>query len=319
MLLGMLRVIAPALVSATALCLGIECLAAQTSGNLSIQVTVTATGMSPPAGYASAQLIFDDTFSSPLLDTTKWNNCLGDDHYGCWRDNGNLPAPYSALNANTTNGEAYYYPYPAGYSTNLSGNHLVTGSGLRTIATVNNYFASLGYVWASSAITSFGHFYLPGNTGGYVQWRTKFPDCTHGAWMALWFLPRGTGSGGAEMDLNECGYLPAGGASNANYMLATHWHGANGNQVVINTGKDLSVDYHIYGIEYNPNHWWKVYLDGVLMQTWSGAIGNDDYELIMDFEFAGSGASGYHTVFDTTNFPGPYEGDISEVQMYSLH
>jgi hypothetical protein len=55
------------------------------------------------------------------------------------------------------------------------------------------------------------------------------------------------------------------------------------------------------------------------MLTWSGAIGNDDYELVMDFEFAGSGASGYHTVFDTTNFPGPYEGDISEVQMYSLH
>jgi hypothetical protein len=155
------------------------------------------------------------------------------------------------------------------------------------------------------------------------------PDSTHGAWAVLWMLPRGTGTGGAEIDIQESGYLPGNGAPNANYMLASNWHGQGGTQAVQNAGVDLSSTYHVYGIEYNPNGWIKVYLDGALKASWvSGVngvgIGNDAYELIIGVEMMNSAGqtpdgSGWHTISNTVNFPGPFELDVSEVQVYNLH
>src|SRR5690242_1244598 len=71
---------------------------------------------SPPAGYSSAQLIFEDQFTTPTLDTRKWNPWLGDDQWGRWGNNGKLASPYSGSNCDATCSNSlqvmYYDPYP---------------------------------------------------------------------------------------------------------------------------------------------------------------------------------------------------------------
>jgi hypothetical protein len=289
------------------------------TGTLAVSAATGTTSLSPPAGYTTSQLIFDDQFSNSTLNTNNWNPWIGNDQYGRWSDKGNLPSPYSGMNEPGAYQIMYYDPYPAGDSTNISGQHLVTGTGLREIASPSSYFSNLGYSWVASGISSYGKVYLPA-TGGYVQFLAKMPDSTHGAWAGLWFLSKGGSA--AEMDLQESGY-PAAGAPNANYVLASHWQGPGGNQVIQNTGVDLSAAYHIYGIEYNPGQWWKVYLDGKLMASWINGVNgvvipNDAYEILIDLEFAGSTASPWHTIANATSYPGPFEFDVREVQIYKL-
>jgi hypothetical protein len=183
---------------------------------------------------------------------------------------------------------------------------------LAEIANPNNHFSNLGYSWASSAITSYGHAYLPA-TGGYVQWHAKMPDSRYGAWAGLWLLS----SGGAEMDIQESGY-PSGSAP-VNNVLASHWQGSGGSQIIQDAGVDLSASYHTYGVEYRPGQSWKLYLDGKLMATWtSGVPTNAAYQVLIDNEIAGPSANGWHTVADPANHPGPFELDVDGVQIYSL-
>ena len=93
------------------------------------------------------------------------------------------------------------------------------------------------------------------------------------------------------------------------------WNGQS--QVSIDTGIDLSAGYHTYGMEYRPGQSIKMYLDGVLMNTWTSNIATGPYEIIMGVQMAHN-ASGWHTVIDTSNYPGPFEMDISDVQVYHL-
>jgi hypothetical protein len=286
-----------------------------------------ASSLTPPAGYTSNQLIFDETFPGATLNARNWNPWLGNDLYGRWDDLGRLPFPYSGMNQPGAFQTEYNDPYPAASSVNISGQHLVTGGGLRAIAAPNNHFSSLGYSWASSAVSSYGKFYLPG-TGGYVQIRAKMPDSRHGAWAGLWLLSKGGAAG--EMDLQESGYTidTTGKTPSPNYQLASAWHGAGGNQIVQNSGVDLSAAFHTYGLEYKPGGWWKVYLDGQLMASWINGVNGvvvpkDAYELVLDLEIANpAGVSpsvaGWHTLSDPVNYPGPYELDVQEVRIYRL-
>lgn len=279
--------------------------------------TTTGTAMAPPAGYTTSQRVFEDTFSTSSLDLTKWNPWLGDDRYGRWSDQGLLSSPYSGMNCNSTCSATYqimyYDPYPYGGSQNTTGAHMAAGSaGLRQIATPSSYFGSKGYRWASAAISSYGKAYLPA-AGGYVQWRAKMPDSRYGAWAGLWLLS----ANGAEMDIQESGYVK--GSAPVNNVLASHWQGTGGSQIIQDTGADLSAGYHTYGIEYRPGQAWKVYLDGRLMATWtSGVPTNAAYQVLIDLEIAGPNAAGWHTVSDAASHPGPFELDVSEVQIYKL-
>ncbi len=279
-------------------------------------VTVNAS-LPPPAGYSTAQLIFEDTFASASLDTTKWNPWLGDDTYGRWGDRGALPSPYSAENAGSYQIQ-YNDPYPYGSGAGTNGNHLGGGSGiLQEVATPSGYFSSLGYSWASGAVSSYGKEYLPAE-GGYLQISAKMPDSSYGAWGCLWLLPT-AGSNGAEFDLQESGTYGTTGSSTANDILASHWWGGSQTQHTANTGTDLSAGYHTYGVEYRPGQSWKVYLDGNLMFTWTDGVStNAAYQVIIELEMAGSSTAGWHTVADPVNHPGPFELDVNDVQIYSL-
>lgn len=278
----------------------------------------SATSLPPPSGYSTSLLIFEDNFISPTLDTTKWNPWLGDDRYGRWGDQGALPAPYSAMNCNSTCSNSYqiqyYDPYPYGYGMMTTTSHMLGGGAgnLALVARPSGYFGNLGYSWATAAVATYGKAYLPAG-GGYVQWHAKMPDSRHGAWAALWLLS----NGGAEMDIQESGYTW--GSANVNATLASHWQGSGGSQIIQDTGRDLSAGYHTYGVEYRPGQSWKVFLDGSLMASWtSGVPTNAAYQLIVDFEIAGPNTSGWHSVADPVNYPGPFEFDIDDVQIYSL-
>ena len=288
-------------------------------GQLQFSLTLpVGTSPRPPAGYTATQMIFEDQFTSAALDTKKWNPWLGDDQWGRWGDQGKLPQPYSGTNCDSTCSGSFqvmfYDPFPYGYGTNVSGKHLVGGSGhLAQIASPSSYFSSLGYSWASAAISSYGHTYLPA-TGGYVQIHAKMPDSRYGAWAGLWLLS----TGGPEIDIQESGYTH--GSAPVNNVLASNFHASGASQIVQDTGVDLSAAYHTYGVEYRPGASIKIYLDGKLMATYtSGVPTNAAYQVLIDVEIAGPNATGWHTVANATNHPGPFELDVDDVQIYSLN
>ena len=73
-----------------------------------------------------------------------------------------------------------------------------------------------------------------------------------------------------------------------------HYHGGGG--VVgnnVNTGVDLSADYHVYGMEYIPGQSIKMYLDGVLRATYTQNIPTGAYEILINLQVAGSQAAGW--------------------------
>jgi len=69
--------------------------------------------------------------------------------------------------------------------------------------------------------------------------------------------------------------------------FATDWHGTGGTQIRTNVGVDLSAACHVYGMEYNPGNWLKMYLDGRLMATYTTDIPTEPYEIILDLDIAG--------------------------------
>ena len=281
-----------------------------TSSSSANNNTVAASGaMAPPTGYSASQLIFEDQFTSATLDMTKWTACIGETRWGCWNDQGNLPSPYSGSNHGGEDIE-YVDPYPAGYATNTAGNHTVTGNGggLRLIATPSSKFAP-NYSWATGYVVSAGKFSIP-SSGGYVQFKAKMPDSRYGAWGTLWFL-----DGSAEIDLQESGTCGGcQGSDSANRILAMRVFGS-GNQVTVDTGVDLSAGYHIYGMEYRPGQSIKMYLDGKLEHTWTSGVPTGAYEIVMGVQIAQD--VDWHTVVDSAH-PGPFEEDVSDVQVYSL-
>ena len=281
-----------------------------------VSTAVAAEFLPPPAGYTRSQLIFNDAFASSSLDQIHWNPWLGDPRYGRWNDFGKLPNPYSGGNCpkrcSTSYQIMYDDPYPYGFNVDVSGSHLLGGPwGLSIQAAPSSHFASLGYSWAASAVSTASKTVLPA-TGGYVQWHAKMPDSRYGAWGALWLLS----ADGAELDVQESGYIH--GADPVNNVLASAWHGG-GAQIIQNAGFDLSAAFHTYGVEYRPGQSWKVYLDGKLMAQWTtGVPTNAAYELIMDMEIAGPLAAGWHTVADARLDPGPFIEYIDDVQIYKL-
>ena len=158
---------------------------------------------------------------------------MGDETYDRWGNLGTLPWPYSGMNYSTSAFQVMYNdPYPYGYQINTTGAHLTGGNGnLALEAKPSDQFSSLGYSWASSAVTTYDKAYLPA-TGGYVQWSAKMPDSRYGAWAGLWLLS----PNGAEMDIQESGYFS--GTTDVNSVLASNWHGSNGSQIVQDTGVD---------------------------------------------------------------------------------
>jgi hypothetical protein len=246
-----------------------------------------STSSSPPSGYNSALLIFEDRFLSSTLDSTKWIPQIAD-QTGVWRQS--VPAPYSAADAGLYDAE-FFDP-----------GRVLTGAGLELVATRDNTFP--GYTWRSGCISTHGLFTFQ---GGYAQFLAKMPDSRTGMWGGLWFL-----EGGAEIDLQESGFL----GSHPNNMMLSNLHSAGNAQSLNDTGMDLSADSHLYGMEYRPGVSIKMFLDGVLMTTYTQNIPTGAFTIVIDLQVA-QNAAGWHTNAGSTT-PSPSDFNVTDVQVYNL-
>lgn len=291
--------------------------ASQAESILAATPAPSSSVMAPPAGYTASQLIFEDQFTGATLNANNWNPWMGQNG-NRWGDLGRLPSPYSAGSNNAATTISYDNCYPAGTAVdNGAGIHLLTGaSGLQAIASPDMTYSSLGYTWAGAQISSYGHMYLPA-TGGFLQIRAKMPDQRWGGWGALWLLPNG-GTDGSEFDIIDGGVNVAGnGNSASNSTMFSKWFGT-GEGSFYSAGVDLTADFHTYGVEYKPGYWFKVYLDGKLIHTWTnGVSSNAAYEIIITNQIANPSDSGWHSVPDA-NHQVPFTLTVDDVQIYKL-
>jgi hypothetical protein len=87
-------------------------------------------------------------------------------------------------------------------------------------------------------------------------------------------------------------------------------------QSLTDTGKDLSNDYHVYGMEYRPGVSIKMYLDGMLMATYTTNIPTGAFTIALSLQVA-QNASSWHTGV-TASTPSPSVFAVSDVQVYQL-
>ena len=262
----------------------------------------TDAGMSPPPGYTSQQMIFDDQFSGTSLDTTKWNTFIGAQGI-VWNNNGSLPLPYSAPNASGT--EAAMFG-PSQVSVN-------NGLTLTAQRNTNQYAGT--YPWISGVVTTEGKFSLP-TSGWYVQVKVKMPDQSKGMWPAIWFLPGVSGTPVNEFD----GYEGGAPVADPNQLGVSNYFTNQGlKNRLWNTDVDVTAGYNIYGFQFIPGHSITVFFDGT--QVWQLDASNgvtitaEPYEIILQLEVASEDASYWHTV---TNANTPTSSmEVAEVQVYS--
>ncbi len=267
--------------------------------------TTTTTTLSPPAGYTSKQLIFDDQFSGTSLDTTKWNTFMGSQGI-VWNDDGNLPPPYSGPNVPTNLTEqAMFGP-----------SQVAVNNGLTLTAQPNTNGYAGTYPWISGVVTTEGKFSLP--TGGwYVQVEAKMPDESQGMWPAIWFLPGVPGTAFNEFD----GYEGGSPLGDPNQVVSSIYFADQGfvhDRWI--TGADVTAGYHTYGYQFIPGQAITLFFDGKevwhLRASTAVTITAEPYEIILQLEVAGPNALGWHTL---TNANTPTSSmEIAQVQAYSI-
>ncbi len=281
-------------------------------------------GMSPPSGYSTSNLIFDDGFTGTSLNTSNWNTYMGAQG-GTWNNNGDFASPYSGPNS-PTNG---------GAGTNLemyAPSQVVVNNGLTLTAVPNTSGPTASYAaagsapydtpstepfatWLSGVVTTEGKFSLP--TGSwYVQVKAKMPDQTQGMWPAIWFLPGVSGTQSNEFDGYEGGWL----GPDPNQIMHSDYFAPQGQQqLAYSVGDDVTAGYHIYGFQFIPGRSVTAYFDGRKVWQVSASSGititGEPYEIILQLEVASQQISGFHTV--PTSATPSATMDVAEVQAYS--
>jgi hypothetical protein len=260
--------------------------------------------MSPPPGYTSNQLVFEDQFAGTTLDSTKWVTYLGSNG-GVWNNNGQIPLPYSAPTAGHPDMSMF------------SPSQVTVHNGLTLTAQRNtNQWAST-WPWISGVVTTEGKFSLPPG-GWYVQVKAQMPDQTQGMWAGIWFMPDTGTSPVPEMDGYEGGMLnysstPQNRLGSSNYFSPQGQKGS-----IYDVGVDMSAGFHIYGVQFLPGTSITEYFDGKQMnQTLASSgvtIASGTYQLMLQLQVAAPFTNGWHTV---TNANTPTSAmQIAEVQIY---
>ncbi len=271
--------------------------------------TVPSGAMSPPVGYTTQQMIFDDRFSGTSLDTTKWNTYLGAEGI-VWNNFGGLPLPYSADNSVANGG--------SGNNREMYGPSQVSvDNGLKLTAQRNTNQYAGTYPWLSGVVTTEGKFSLP-TAGWYVQVKAKMPDVSQGMWPAIWFL---CGTKAGCRDDNELDDFGGGWLGNPNEQGESDFFADQGQQEAVwsTDGVDVSAGYHVYGLQLILGKSITGYFDGrkvwQVLASSRVSIAGEPYEILLELQVASGKTSGWHTVANT-NTP-PSSMDIAEVQAYS--
>ena len=133
--------------------------------------------MTPPSGYTSSNLVFNDSFAGNAL-SPSWNPWMADaggggSMSGAWFANG---SGGSAVGTNSGNFLADY-DLPS---------HVAVNNGLTLTATRQSQaVGGETWPWTSGVVSTEGHVAF---TGGYVQVSMK-QAAGNGAWPAIWLLP----------------------------------------------------------------------------------------------------------------------------------
>lgn len=261
------------------------------------------TGMAPPAGYATGQLVFDDQFSGTALNSARWSTFMSGQGAEPWNSDG-LPAGDSA--AGTHFHQTYFSPA-----------QVAVNDGLSLTMVPDTTYSSLGYLYRSGVVTTDGKLTL---RSGYVQIKAKMSEASLGGWPAIWFIdPRNGGS--QEIDLQEGGLTPEGvrlpaGTPENNIFVSTY-HTPSGSQSSFSyaTPEPMNAGFNIYGMEYIPGRSIKTYFNGKLIGSWTQDVSTTPYEIVVWNTQASAGASGFHT---TGKSPNPSVLSVAEVQVYAL-
>jgi hypothetical protein len=267
------------------------------------------TGLGAPAGYSTANLTFDDMFNGPILNTNAggWSNGF----------TGSSPGPIGAGHTGTVTHQTYFSP-----------NEVTVNNGLNLGLDYDTTYTSSGFNTRGGAISSKWTI-----NSGYVQVRARFESSLAGQGPGIWLSSFTAGSGAAEIDMHEAGFLynetgaPPGTSPDFNYAM--NFHQVNGTQGVayqpgVNWYNTDLTKYNTYGMEVNPSApgggTVKYYLNGTLMAVQTGNVPNIAWTLFIWNAFYTPTQSGYHTVGGTGS--GLSVGDnltqVSEVQVYSL-
>jgi hypothetical protein len=245
--------------------------------------------MAPPAGYSTANLVWDDGFQGTTLDSTHWSNVVG----------GPVPIPQWGNCCGTP----------------------VVNNGLKVANTTN----PRSNADTSNPATGKALFHFP--SAFYLQVRFKVTDTSQGFWPAIWFpyddwtTQSNEPVNGNEIDLFEGGML--GGActqADINSCVEFNYGGASTqdpqwDQGFYNVGYDITQNFVTMGVEVVPGQHAKFYVNGKLvLDDEKGAnIGSvPNYNLQITPQ-GSPGTTGWHT-----NGPGSGSMSIAEVQVYSL-
>ena len=265
------------------------------------------TGMLPPPGYTSQQMILDDQFAGSSLDRANWNTYITSRAANGmpWNDDGS---------GGSGEGCQYHDQYWLPSQVTLNNGLAITAAKQATPGTCGSN--SMTFPWRSGVISSYGHFQFD---GGYVQVIAKLPSAS-GLWPGMWMLPGpgGTGGDNYEMDIFEGGYTGNGVSPNQNFSWFLHTPSGTGGDTT-NAGVNLTSGYHIYGVKWIPGQSVTWYLDnkevGQLTST-QYPIPNEPMELILSMGVANSATSHWHSQYSSST-PATGQLLVSEVQVYS--
>jgi beta-glucanase (GH16 family) len=266
-------------------------------------ITKDATGMAPPAGYSSNQLIFDDQFSGTSLNPAHWNTAMSGQGNGLWNPQG-LPAGDSAAGSS--------------HQTFFSPSQVSVNNGLTLAMVHDSRYSSLGYGTRSGVVTTYDKFTLQ---SGYVQIKAKMSDAATGGWPAIWFIDPNGGGGSQEIDLQEGGFtaksvgLPNRTPENNIFVSTYHTPSGSQSDFTYVTRKPMNAGFNIYGMQYIPGRSIKTYFNGRLVGSWTQNISTTPYEIVIWNAQASPNTSGFHT---TGASPDPSDLSVAEVQAYAL-
>jgi hypothetical protein len=249
--------------------------------------------MATPSGYSASNLIMDDRFQGTSLDTSHWSDVMGG------------PAPDVG---------------PWGHYTGTP----VVNNGL----TLTNANGTASMVDTANPATGKNLFTFPAN-GFYAQVNLKVTNMSDGFFPGIWFpFDDGLHYNANEIDMFEGGFLPS------NYGLSGHpvdnlvesnyggcpCEDLHWEQVVVDSGEDITRNFVTVGVEYVPGNHLNYYLGQggtrrlIFSDTNASNIGAfAGYNMVITPQGTPWDSSVWHT-----QGAGTGSMYVAEVQVYSL-
>jgi beta-glucanase (GH16 family) len=260
--------------------------------------------LSTPAGYSNANLVYHEGFDGTALNST-WNKYITSKAANGY--------PWNSYNGGSGPGGQFEAEFDMPGQVAVHDGVLDITSSKTPIVGMNQGTV-MTHPITSGVVSSYGKFEF---NGGLLQVSMKQP-AGNGAWPGIWLMP-GSGSPGGdnfEIDIQEGGYT---GKGPANQAFQWHLHTPGGDVGgVIDTGMDLTADFHTYAIDWKPGQSITWYLDGKQMAQVTSAqlpIPNQPMELILDSQWANSKAAGWHSTVDSST-PQTSHMLVDGVQLY---